>query len=133
MSIPLFIKSTIHAVGNEYPDVIEQQVDAELLHVEDEIQLYYQEGQGEEASTVRIFSFEDRMIIWRNGPIRYEQTYVTGESTVCEMVIPGGKIDVVVNTQLYNRTSQKIICQFTLEQANHMKLGDYQIELAWEL
>lgn len=133
MTIPLFIKSTIHAVGSEQPDVIEQQVDAEFLQTEEEIQLYYREGNGAESSIVRIFSYEDRMIIWRNGPIRYEQTYLTGEQTICEMVIPGGKLDVMVKTHLYERTFKKIFCQFTLEQINHLKLGDYQLELTWNL
>jgi uncharacterized beta-barrel protein YwiB (DUF1934 family) len=129
--IPLFIKSTIHAVDSDHPDVIEQQVDAEFLQTEDEIQFYYKDGQGAETSTVRIFSYEDKMIILRNGPIRYEQTYQVKEPTLCKMEIPGGHLDVWVVTHFYTRTLRKITCYFTLEQGNHMKLGDYQIELAW--
>ncbi|MCH5585089.1 DUF1934 domain-containing protein [Shimazuella sp. AN120528] len=129
----LYIKSTIHAVDGDHPEVIEQQFDAEFLQIEDEIQILYQEGEGEQISTVRIFSYENKMIILRNGPIRYQQTYVTGEPTLCKMELPGGQIEVVVKTHSYFRTSESISCQFTLEESNQMKLGDYQLELEWKL
>lgn len=133
MQTTLFIKSTIHAVDREIPDVIEQQVDAEFLQTEDEIQIFYEEKEGDQTSAVRIFSYEDKMVILRKGPIRYQQIYQLEKPTVCKMEMPGGQLEIIVKTHQYERTFQKIACQFTLEQSNQIKLGEYQLELKWEL
>ncbi|WP_028778221.1 DUF1934 domain-containing protein [Shimazuella kribbensis] len=131
MKKKLFIRSTIHNAGVDHPDIIEQQVDAEFVEMEDEMQIFYQEGSNKDVSDVRILAFDDHMIVLRMGAIRYEQTYVMNEITKCLMEVPGGQLELLVQTHQYKRGLDYIFCQFSLKQTNQTTLGEYQLELKW--
>jgi uncharacterized beta-barrel protein YwiB (DUF1934 family) len=133
MQIPLYIKSTIHTSGSEEAEVVKQQVQADMLRFEDHSLISYQEGNGVERSDVKIFAYEDHMIISRRGPISYQQEYQPNDSTLCNMKMPMGIVEMRVLTHFYQFNPRgKILCQFNLEQ-DDVILGEYQLDIAWEV
>lgn len=131
MQIPLYIKSTIHTSGSEGAEVVEQQVQADMLQLEDHTLISYQEGDGVERSDIKIFAFKNHMIISRRGPISYQQEYQPNDTTLCNMKMPMGTVEMRVLTHFYQfNPMRKIKCQFQLEQGDVI-LGEYQLDIAW--
>ncbi len=129
-NIQLTITSTIHYSEQEEPEMIEQQVSAQLLQVGGEWQISYVEGSDSGQSRVRLFAFEDELIVIRQGPISYQQVYQPAGVTTCQMTTPNGKMEIEVITHKYQREERKIFCHFTLRQSD-VDLGEFQLKLTW--
>jgi uncharacterized beta-barrel protein YwiB (DUF1934 family) len=129
-NIQLTITSTIHYPEQEEPEMIQQQLSAGLLQVGEEWQISYMEGSDREQSRVRLFAFDDELIVIRQGPISYQQVYQPAGVTTCEMTTPSGKMEIEVITHQYQREEGKIYCYFTLRQTD-VNLGDFQLEITW--
>jgi uncharacterized beta-barrel protein YwiB (DUF1934 family) len=133
MKKTLYIKSTIHSVGADQPEIIEQRVDAKFYQMENEVQIFYREGENKDSSDVKIVASDDKMVVLRTGSIRYEQTYLMNKITTCHMDVLGGQLELLVQTHQYKRGSDQIFCQFTLKQTDQTILGKYRLELKWQM
>jgi uncharacterized beta-barrel protein YwiB (DUF1934 family) len=131
-TIQLEITSIIHSFGQSEPEVIKQQMVAELFQVEEreQWQISYLEGTEREQSSVRLYASPEELVVKRLGPMNYEQVYQPDAITTYQLSTPTGVMEIQIKTHFYIRDDRNIRCGFSLFQVNN-KIGDYQLQLDW--
>lgn len=134
--VNISIQSVIQHEEGQEPEVVEQSLKGKFEVKENGIwSLKYKENEGtadEVFTSVR--SSEDQIVISRQGPVSYRQTYRPGKKVESIVYTPAGKTEMEVTTLSYQRRLEKaegeIRFSFLLTMGSQ-DLGRYELSLKW--